>query len=80
LPILPGVIQIDWAIHLGAQHWPGVRAIASIDRLKFMAPVPPGALLRLALKHDPARRHVRFTYRLGERPCASGVLVYRGAT
>lgn len=80
LPILPGVIQIDWAIHLGAQHWPDVRSIASIERLKFMAPVPPGALLRLTLSHDPSRRHVRFTYRLGERHCASGVLVYGRAT
>jgi acyl-coenzyme A synthetase/AMP-(fatty) acid ligase len=80
LPILPGVVQIDWAIHLGAQHWPGVRSIASIERLKFMAPVPPGALLRLALSHDPARCRVRFAYRLGERDCASGVLAYRGAT
>jgi acyl-coenzyme A synthetase/AMP-(fatty) acid ligase len=80
LPILPGVLQIDWAVHLGAQHWPEVRSMASVERLKFMAPVPPGALLRLALSHDPARRQVRFAYRLGERHCASGVLVYRAAT
>lgn len=79
LPILPGVVQIDWAVELGAQTWPEVRAIASIDRLKFMAPVPPGAILRLTLAHDAERRRVRFAFRLGQRDSASGVIVYRGS-
>lgn len=77
LPILPGVVQIDWAVQLGAEQWPGVRAIASIDRLKFMAPVPPGAILHLTLAHDDARRRMRFAFRLGERDSASGIVVYR---
>jgi acyl-coenzyme A synthetase/AMP-(fatty) acid ligase len=82
LAILPGVVQIDWAMRLAAEHIEGVRAAASIDRLKFMAPVPPGALLRLTLAHDAARSRVRFAYRLvghgRERECASGVFVLGG--
>ncbi|WP_228875609.1 AMP-binding protein [Paraburkholderia saeva] len=77
LPILPGVVQVDWAIRLAADHVADARAIASVDRLKFMAPVPPGAMLSLKLSHDAARRRVQFTYRLGERECASGVIVYQ---
>lgn len=77
LPILPGVVQIDWAIALGADEWPDVRTIASIERLKFMAPVPPGAILRLTLAHDAARRRMRFAFRFGERDSASGAVVYR---
>ncbi|MFC0692953.1 AMP-binding protein [Paraburkholderia humisilvae] len=77
VPILPGVVQLDWAIRFAAEHVPGVRAVASVDRLKFMAPVRPGALLSLALSHDASRRRVQFAYRLGERDCASGVIVYR---
>jgi 3-hydroxymyristoyl/3-hydroxydecanoyl-(acyl carrier protein) dehydratase len=57
---------------------PGVRALTSIDQLKFKAPVPPGALLDLTLTHDASRRRVHFAYRLGGRDCASGVFVYRG--
>ncbi|KAA0088714.1 AMP-dependent synthetase [Paraburkholderia sp. T12-10] len=79
LPILPGVVQVDWAIQLGAERWPDVRSILAVERLKFLAPVPPGAILHLTLAHDSARRRMRFTYRLGERDCASGVLAYRGA-
>ncbi|ABE32015.1 AMP-binding enzyme family protein [Paraburkholderia xenovorans LB400] len=76
LPILPGVVQIDWAMRLAADHLPAVRALASIDRLKFMAPVPPGAVLKLTLAHDAARRRVQFAYRVNGRDCASGVIVY----
>lgn len=77
LPILPGVVQLDWAIRLAAEHVPSVRAVASIDRLKFMAPVLPGAVLKLTLAHDAARRRVQFAYRMDGRDCASGVIVYR---
>jgi acyl-CoA synthetase (AMP-forming)/AMP-acid ligase II len=77
LPILPGVVQVDWAVRLAADHLPAVRAVASIDRLKFMAPVLPGAVLKLTLAHDAARRRVQFAYRLDGRECASGVIVYR---
>ncbi|NKJ47909.1 AMP-dependent synthetase [Burkholderia sp. SG-MS1] len=77
LPILPGVVQVDWAVRLAGDHLPAVRAVASIDRLKFMAPVSPGAVLKLTLAHDAARRRVQFAYRLDGRECASGVIVYR---
>ncbi|WP_044043775.1 AMP-binding protein [Caballeronia insecticola] len=77
LPILPGVVQVDWAIRLASEHVAGARDAASIDRLKFMAPVPPGAVLDLRLAHDAARRRVQFAYQLNGRDCASGVVVYR---
>ena len=77
LPILPGVVQVDWAIRLAHEWLPGVRTLASVEQLKFMAPVPPGALLRLTLTHDAARRRVSFAWRAGGRDCASGVIGYR---
>ncbi|APA86826.1 AMP-binding protein [Paraburkholderia sprentiae WSM5005] len=77
LPILPGVVQVDWAARLAAGHWPRVREVASVDRLKFMAPVLPGAVLELALAYELERRRVQFAYRLDGRECASGVLVHR---
>ncbi|SAL78319.1 AMP-dependent synthetase/ligase [Caballeronia choica] len=81
LPILPGVVQLDWAARLAAECFGGARRVASIDRLKFTAPVGPGALLALRLSHDANRGRVQFTYRLGHgadaRDCASGVIVYR---
>ncbi|WMY09035.1 AMP-binding protein [Paraburkholderia phenoliruptrix] len=80
LPILPGVVQVDWAMRLAAEQLLGVRGVNSIDRLKFMAPVSPGAVLKLTLAHDAARRRVQFAYRLNDRECASGMIVYREDT
>ncbi|MGA9915387.1 MAG: AMP-binding protein [Paraburkholderia sp.] len=77
LPILPGVVQVHWAMRLAAEQLPAVRELVSVDRLKFMAPVSPGAVLNLTLAHDAARGRVQFTYRLSGRDCASGVIVYR---
>ncbi|CAB3674774.1 D-alanine--D-alanyl carrier protein ligase [Paraburkholderia phenoliruptrix] len=80
LPILPGVVQVDWAMRLAAEQLLGVRGVNSIDRLKFMAPVSPGAVLKLTLAHDAARRRVQFAYQLNDRECASGMIVYREDT
>lgn len=77
LPILPGVVLIDWAVRLAATHNAAVRTMASVDQLKFMAPVPPGAVVSLRLTHEPERSRVRFIARLGARDCASGALVYQ---
>ena len=77
LAILPGVVQVDWAVRLAAAQVPATINVASIERLKFMAPVPPGAQLKLTLTHDAARRRIQFACRFGERDCTSGVIVYR---
>ncbi len=65
-------------MRLAAEQVPGVRTLASIEQLKFKAPVPPGALLDLTLTHDASRHRVQFAYRLRGRDCTSGVIVYRG--
>jgi len=54
-----------------------VREIESVDRLKFTAPVMPGAVLDLKLSHDAARRRVLFAFRVDGRDSSSGVIVYR---
>ncbi|WP_126225259.1 AMP-binding protein [Burkholderia ambifaria] len=79
LPILPGVVQIDWAARLAGREMPAVREIRSIEHLKFKAPVPPGAVLALRLAHDPVCGRTRFAFRCGGRECTSGVLVYGAA-
>ncbi|RQR36180.1 AMP-dependent synthetase [Burkholderia sp. Bp9143] len=76
LPILPGVVQIDWAARLAGREMPAVREVRSIEHLKFKAPVPPGAVLALRIAHDPVRGCARFAFSRGGRECTSGVLVY----
>ncbi|WJF91333.1 AMP-binding protein [Paraburkholderia bonniea] len=81
LPILPGVVQLDWMMRLASEYFDEVHQLAAIERLKFMAPVFPGARLTLQLEHDPLRQQVSFVYQAGHgsqaRDCASGVVLYR---
>ncbi|KVO87843.1 AMP-binding protein [Burkholderia ubonensis] len=76
MPILPGVVQIDWAVRLARREVAALRTVRSIDHLKFKAPVPPDAVLALRIAHDQARGCVKFAFRRGERECTSGAIVY----
>jgi FabA-like domain len=77
LPILPGVVQIDWVMRLAARHFPVVRELVSLEQLKFVAPVLPGAVLQLVMTHDAPCCRVHFAYTSGGEPCASGRIHYR---
>lgn len=71
-PILPGVVQIHWALDF-ARRFLGVEAEAATDfQVKFKAVIVPGDKLALALTRNDARRHVDFEYRRDGQVCASG--------
>lgn len=71
-PILPGVVQLDWVMQLGAAHLRGVPPAATDFRIKFKRPVGPGSPLSLTLRHDTARGRLEFTYRLGDAIVSQG--------
>jgi len=75
-PILPGVVQIDWAARAVQRYFPGLPAFRALDNIKFTAPVGPGAMLRLTLVLDEAQSRVQFAYRMQDRNCATGRFVY----
>jgi len=77
-PILPGVVQIDWAARFAQSYFPDLPAFRELANIKFTAPVGPGAMLRLSLVRDTAAQRVQFVYRMQDQNCASGRFVYRG--
>jgi 3-hydroxymyristoyl/3-hydroxydecanoyl-(acyl carrier protein) dehydratase len=70
LAILPGVIQVDWAIAYGREHLPLDGAFRGLRNVKFMNPVLPGATVTLSL--DRKAGELAFAYRAGERTYSSG--------
>lgn len=52
--ILPGVVQIDWAIHFGRQHFPLLPQFCKMEALKFQAIIEPEQDITLQLEHKPA--------------------------
>ena len=71
-PILPGVVQIDWAIRLAALHLDVAPPIARDFQVKFRRVIQPEAALSLTLRYDRAKGTLFFEYRVGEEIASSG--------
>jgi 3-hydroxymyristoyl/3-hydroxydecanoyl-(acyl carrier protein) dehydratase len=72
--ILPGIVQVDWAIRLARRYLAiGTRQPMAMQ-VKFRAPVQPGYRLRLVLSvvTDTRGERLSFEYRSGETIHASG--------
>ncbi|WP_413721753.1 AMP-binding protein [Sodalis sp. RH24] len=87
-PILPGVAQVDWALHYfrellareapgGDQPAPAVQ-FSGIENVKFQLPVKPGQTLRLHLEWQAPHRLLRFRYTLCDADLMDGPTVSSG--
>jgi acyl-coenzyme A synthetase/AMP-(fatty) acid ligase len=71
-PILPGVVQVDWAMNLSQRLMELPPHFAGMEVLKFQQLVRPGDRISLTLRFDPERSKLHFAYRNGEAACSSG--------
>ncbi len=78
-PVLPGVVQIDWAIALAASHLQLAQRFAGMEVLKFQQLVRPGDELLLTLRFDATRGKLYFAYTCAGQPCSSGRIVLEAA-
>jgi 3-hydroxymyristoyl/3-hydroxydecanoyl-(acyl carrier protein) dehydratase len=70
--ILPGVVQLDWAIQYGREHFALGAVFANAIRIKFRKPIRPNHQLTLSIKYVPARNCIYFDYADAEGACSSG--------
>jgi acyl-CoA synthetase (AMP-forming)/AMP-acid ligase II len=73
-PILPGVVQVDWALHFA-------RTLLRLDlpaarefQIKFKAIVTAGDTPTLVLRHDPVKGRLTFEYRGDSASYSSGTV------
>ncbi|HRE16018.1 MAG TPA: hydroxymyristoyl-ACP dehydratase [Rhodocyclaceae bacterium] len=79
-PILPGVVQLDWAVRLGKRHFALPRErFSQLKGLKFTSPVLPETTLDLSLHWQADRQRLEFAYHAGDRACSSGQIVFGAA-
>lgn len=76
LPILPGVVQIDWSVRFGRARLPLRGKFSAARNLKFMALIRPEARLTLELAESADHTRLSFAYVCGGRKCSSGILVF----
>ena len=75
-PILPGVVQVDWAIHYARAHFALAPAFRGINALKFQQVIRPDAPLFLELSHDAVKGSVQFRYFSDAGPHAGGRILF----
>ena len=73
-PVLPGVLQIAWAIEFAASRFGTTPTCRGMDQLKFQRLLRPGDRVSLALRHDKERGRLHFAYRVGDALCSSAHL------
>ena len=71
-PVLPGVVQVEWALNLGRQLLKLDGAFAGMEVLKFQQLVRPGDEIQLHLRFDAERGKLYFAYRNDLATCSSG--------
>jgi acyl-CoA synthetase (AMP-forming)/AMP-acid ligase II len=61
-PVLPGVVQVDWAIHYGRRYFGLGAGITGMAALKFQQMIRPEQPVQLELVHDAAKGSLNFRY------------------
>ncbi|MPQ66959.1 MULTISPECIES: AMP-binding protein [unclassified Pseudomonas] len=78
-PVLPGVVQVDWALELGRERLELPEKFAGMEVLKFQQLVRPGDQLELSLRFDRERSKLHFAFRNTKAACSSGRIVLETA-
>ena len=77
LAILPGVVQVHWAVELAREHLGQQGSFRGLRNLKFVNPVLPDTAVTLEL--EQAAGELSFIYRAGEQPFSSGRVLFGDA-
>ena len=78
-PILPGVVQVDWAIHYGRQYFPLPAQFQGMSQLKFQQVIAPEKAVHLELAYDADKQNLRFSYSSAVGQHSSGRIALGGS-
>ncbi|MET0935805.1 MAG: hypothetical protein ABWX83_07445, partial [Luteibacter sp.] len=78
-PVLPGVMQIGWALEMAATRLGTPTTCRGMDALKFQRLLRPGDRVELTLRHDAASGRLHFAYRTGDAHYSSAHLRLEGS-
>jgi len=78
-PVLPGVVQIDWAIAIGRKQFAIDGTFQRIEALKFHRIIKAGQEIELALRYDRDRGRLGFRYTRAGAKISSGRILFETA-
>lgn len=81
MAILPGVVQIDWAVRFAREHFVLTSEFTMLENIKFRTLILPNAQLELALQWNrDSRESIDFSFATSERKYSLGRIVFGAAT
>jgi 3-hydroxymyristoyl/3-hydroxydecanoyl-(acyl carrier protein) dehydratase len=75
-PVLPGVVQIDWARHYALERLDLKGDFAGMEALKFQQVLQPGNEVELNLEYNAERGRLKFQFVSARGRHSSGVLLF----
>lgn len=76
-PLLPGVIQVTWAIEFARRYLALSPKFHSLSAMKFMRFILPGSEVTLLLEYAAEEGELSFEYRQGKAVCAAGKIGFK---
>ena len=76
--LLPGVVQIDWAVFFARQYLALAGRFSALESVKFLAVILPGTLLTLTLDWHTDCRRLDFSYASASRKYSAGRIIFGG--
>jgi 3-hydroxymyristoyl/3-hydroxydecanoyl-(acyl carrier protein) dehydratase len=76
-PVVPGVVQLKWAVDAARRYLAAGGELVGIDALKFQRVLVPGAVATLTLKWVAAERKLYFSYQSDAARFSSGRILFR---
>lgn len=78
LPIVPGVVQVAWALHFARAALGATAALSAMDHVKFRRIVQPGHRLTLSITPDARPGSLSFRLGMGDELFSGGRLFLEG--
>jgi acyl-coenzyme A synthetase/AMP-(fatty) acid ligase len=78
-PILPGVVQLHWAIHYGKELFNVIGSFQRLEAVKFQQVIRADEHATLKLKYDSSKTKLTFSFSNGDTSFSSGRIVFGGS-
>jgi 3-hydroxyacyl-[acyl-carrier-protein] dehydratase len=75
-PVLPGVVQIDWAIGIAHRYFLFSTSFKALENIKFQALILPNTDITLGLRWDKNKAALHFSYSKNQRTYSSGRIIF----
>ena len=79
-PLVPGAIEIHWAVSLAKKFYGENWQIERIENLKFQQFIRPNDLITIRLAEDKIKNKIQFQISVGEKNCAGGRIMVKSVS